>query len=49
MFMQEIKNAEHISPCCDRQHENPEKINGFLAQILNPFDDDKLLHIDIRD
>lgn len=49
MFMQEIKNAEHISPCCNDQHTNPEQINGFLAQILNPFDEEKLLHIDIRD
>ena len=50
MFMQEIKNAEYLSPCCaGGKHTNPEQINGFLAQILNPFDDDKLLHIDIRD
>ena len=49
MFMQEIKNAEHISPCCNDQHTNPEQINGFLAQILNPFDEERLLHIDIRD
>jgi hypothetical protein len=50
MFMQEIKNSEHLSPCCaSGKHINPEEINTFLAQILNPFDDDKLLHINIRD
>ncbi len=50
MFMQEIKNAEHFSPCCNRYHTDPEKINGFLSQILKPFNDDtQLLHINIRD
>ena len=50
MFMQEIKNSEHISSCCVRSnHMNPEEINSFLAQILNPFNDERLLHINIRE
>ena len=49
MFMQEIKNAEYISPCCSSEHTNPEEINRFLAQILNPFEDDRLLHIEVRE
>jgi hypothetical protein len=49
MFMQEIKNAEHFSPCCNNQHVKPEEINDFLANILNPFDEKRLLRINIRD
>ena len=50
MFMQEIKNSEHISPCCaGNKHIKPEEINSFLAQILNPFNDERLLHINIRE
>tara|TARA_B100000902_G_C26437304_1_gene494377 strand:- start:109 stop:480 length:372 start_codon:yes stop_codon:yes gene_type:complete len=49
MFMQEIKNAEHISPCCNQHHVKPEEINDFLANILNPFDEKRLLRINIRD
>ena len=48
MFSQEIKNAEYISSCCNHKHVEPEKINTFIKSILNPFDDDKLLHIHVQ-
>ena len=49
MFSQEIKNAEHVSPCCDKEHVDPSTMNSFIASILNPFEDDSMLHIDIRE
>ena len=48
MFSQEIKNAEYISSCCNHKHVEPEKVNTFIKSILNPFEDEKLLHIHVQ-
>lgn len=45
MFLQEIKNAEikkrrccsHISCCCEEKIINPEEINPFISNLIDPF------------
>ena len=48
MFLQEIKNAENNIMCCKRKDVDPTTLNSFIKSILNPFEEENLLHIEVR-